>query len=167
MSRHGRVWAAALGVVPVLVASACANNAPGDLTASAAKLLRPAVQDVRQAAATGSFADLRRAVQQLKNLVQQEERAGEVSAQRAVAIEDAADALLQDARPTPSPTPSSLSPTPTPTTESPTPTPTSASPTPTSSPAPTGSQTPIVSVSAVAGGWHDHGKPSPSPSSSS
>ena len=157
----------AAAVASVLVVSACANNAPGDLSGSAASVLRPAVQDVRQAAATGTYTDLRQAVQRLKDLVQQQERAGEVSAQRATAIEDAADVLLQDARPTPSPTPTSESPTPTPTSESPTPTPTSQSPTPTptsASPTPSHSSSPLVSVSAASGGLHGQGKPSPSPS---
>lgn len=153
----------------VFAATACVNS-PGDLTGSAAKVLRPAVEDVRQAAASGSFSELRQAVQRLKDLVKQEERAGEVSAQRATAIEDAADVLLQDARPTPSPTPSTISPSPTVTSASPTPTSASPTPSPTSaSPTPSHSQSPVVSVSAVAGGggWHgQHPTPSPSPSSS-
>lgn len=153
-------------VVPVVLVAGCASNAPGDLTGSAAKVLRPAVEDVRQAAAGGSYSELRQAVQRLKDLVSQEEQAGEVSSQRGVAIENAADVLLQDARPksSPSPTPTTESPTPTLTTESPTPTPTptTASPTPSetsASPSPTAS----VTVSAVAGGLH-HGKPTSSPS---
>jgi hypothetical protein len=144
---------AALAATATVLVAGCANDAPGDLNASAAKVLRPAVEELRQAAATGTFADLRSAVEQLKTLVQQQQDAGNVTAQRANAIDDAADVLLQDARPSPSPTPSSESPTPTPTTESPTPTPTSASPTstPTSaSPTPSGSSTPILSVSAGA-----------------
>ncbi|HEX4655212.1 MAG TPA: hypothetical protein VH274_05675 [Mycobacteriales bacterium] len=155
-------------VAAVLLASACTANAPGDLTTAAAKVLRPAVENVRQVAAAGSFTELRQAVQDLKDLVQQEERAGDVSAQRANAIEDAADVLLQDARPTPSPTPSSASPTPTETSESPSPTPTSASPTPSesASPTPSDSHSPIVSVSAVAGSPHGRTSPSASPSPS-
>ena len=144
---------AALAVTAMLLVAGCANNAPGDLNASAAKVLRPAVEQLREAVASGSYADVRSAVEQLKSLVQQQEDAGNVTAQRANAIQDAADVLLQDARPTPSPTPSSESPTPTPTSESPTPTPTSESPTPTptsASPTPSNSSTPIVSVSAVA-----------------
>ena len=140
--RRGKI--AALGATAILLLAGCANNAPGDLNSSAAKVLRPAVENVRQVAASGTYADLQSAVQQLKSLVQQQEQKGNVTAQRANAIQDAADVLLQDARPTPSPTPSSESPTPSLTSESPTPTPTSASPTPSSS------STPIVSVSAVA-----------------
>jgi hypothetical protein len=151
--------------VSVLAAAGCATNSPGDLTTSAAKVLRPAVENVRQAAAGNSFSALRQAVQHLKDLVQQEEQAGEVSAQRATAIQDAADVLLQDARPKPSPTPSTFSPTPTQTSASPTPTPTSASPTPTeTSESPNPSQSPLVSVSAVAASG---GRPSPSASASS
>jgi hypothetical protein len=155
-------------VATALIAG-CANNAPGDLTSSAAKTLRPAVENVRQAAASGTYQDLKTAVQQLKDLVQQQETAGAVTAQRANAIEDAANVLLQDAKPTPSPTPivTSLSPTPTETSESPTPTPTSASPTPTetsASPTPSSSQSPIVAVSA---GTKPQHKPRSSPSSSS
>jgi hypothetical protein len=155
-------------VASVLLATSCASNAPGDLTASAAKVLRPAVEHVRQAASAGSFTELRQAVQDLKDLVQQEERAGDVSAQRANAIEDAADVLLQDARPAPSPTPSIASPTPTESSESPTPTPTSASPTPTdsASPTPSSSHTPVVSVSAVAESPHGRTSPSASPTPS-
>jgi hypothetical protein len=165
-----RAWAAIVVVPLVLSAAACANSS-GDISASAVKVLKPAVQDVREAAATGTYADLRRAVQRLKDLVNQEEQSGDVSSQRAVAIENAADVLLQDARPTSSPTPSptSESPTPSPTTTSesptPSPTPSSASPTPTSaSPSPSDSKSPLVSVS---GNTHKPKKTaSPSPSSS-
>ena len=167
-----RAWAS-LVVVPLLLsASACAGST-GDLSASAAKVLRPAVQDVREAADSGSYGDLKRAVQRLKDLVNQEEQAGEVSSQRAVAIENAADVLLQDARPKPSPTPSvtSESPTPSPTetSESPTPspTPTSASPSPTSaSPTPSESKSPIVQVSAHSRPPKKSPTSSPSPSAS-
>ena len=145
-----RTLGAAVASATVLATAACNANAPGGLSNAAAKVLRPAVENIRQTAASGTYAELTQAVSHLQDLVQQEEQAGEVSAQRATAIEDAADALLQDARPSPSPTPSSESPTPTPTptTESPTPTPTSESPSPT--PTPTSqSPTPIVSVSAL------------------
>lgn len=167
--------AAAFLVVPVLLAGACTSNSPGELSSSAVKVLRPAVEDVRQAAATGTYADLRQAVQDLKDLVQQEQDAGEVSSQRAVAIENAADVLLQDARPTKSPTPTitSESPTPTPTitSESPTPTPTSESPTPSEHPSPSDSPSPVVSVSAGGGQAGKTSRPvstssSPSPSPS-
>lgn len=164
--RRGKV--AALAAVATVLIAGCANNAPGDLTSSAAKTLRPAVEHVRQVAASGTYADLKSAVQELKSLVRQQEQAGHVTAQRANAIEDAADVLLQDAKPTPSPTPivTSLSPTPTETSESPTPTPTSASPTPTetsASPTPSTSHTPVVSVSA---GTRQQRKPTPSSSPS-
>ena len=93
----------------------CVDNAPGDLSASASAVLRPAVQDVRQAAATGTYADLKDAVASLKSLVEQQESDGEISADRATAIEDAADVLLNDARPSPKPTPTVTTASPTPT----------------------------------------------------
>ena len=167
-----RIVSVAVAAASVLPAVACTSNSPGDLNAAAAKVLRPAVENVRQAAATGTYADLRQAVQRLKDLVRQEEQSGDVSSQRAIAIENAADVLLTDARPTPSPTPSTTSPTPTPTptSESPTPTPTptsaspSASPSETTSPTPTNS--PAVSVSAAAESRHTQPSPSASASSS-
>jgi len=169
MSR--RAWATVVAV-PLVLSAACAGGT-GDLNASAAKVLQPAVQDVRDAAATETYGDLRRAVQHLKDLVQQEQDNGDLSSQRAVAIENAADVLLQDARPTssPSPTTTSESPTPTPTTTSesptPSPTPTSASPTPTSaSPTPSESKSPIVQVSGRAQKPRKAESPSPTPSSS-
>jgi hypothetical protein len=130
------------------LASGCAQNAPGDLSPAAEKVLGPAVQHVREVAATNNYPELRAAVADLKDLVRQEQDSGDVTPSRAAAIADAADVLLLDAKPKPSPTPTTTSPTPTPTptTESPTPsiTPTTTSPTTTTSP--------IVStsVSAVA-----------------
>lgn len=172
MTRRG--WAAILVVPVALSASACAGGT-GDLNASAAKVLRPAVQNVRDAAANGSYGDLRRAVQHLKDLVDQEVQAGDLSSQRAVAIENAADVLLQDARPKPSPTPSqtSESPTPSPTTTSesptPSPTPTSESPTPTptsASPTPSESKSPLVKVSGNAHKPRNSASPTPTRTSS-
>jgi hypothetical protein len=124
-----------LGVATAVVLAGCSSGNPGDLTRDAADVLQPAVQHVREVADTGNFAELRAAVANLKDLVHQQERAGNVTPSRAAAILDAADALLTDARdvmsPSPTPTPTTESPTPTPTTESPTPTPTTESPTPT------------------------------------
>lgn len=155
----------ALAAAASMFIAGCANDAPGDLTSAAAKTLRPAVQNVRQAAASGSYADLRSAVQQLIQLVRQEESSGGVTAQRANAIEDAANVLLQDARPAPSPTLSSESPSPTVTIESPTPTPTVESPTPTStSPTASASTTPILTVSAAA--HSPRQQPTPTPTNS-
>jgi hypothetical protein len=114
----------------IAVLAGCSGGNPGDLTRDAADVLQPAVQHVREVADTGNFAELRAAVANLKDLVHQQERAGNVTPSRAAAILDAADALLTDARdvmspsPTPTPTLTSESPTPTPTTESPSPTPT-------------------------------------------
>jgi len=119
----------------LVVATGCTAQ-PGELSASAEKVLKPKVQQVRETAANGTYSQLVTKVRQLKALVAKEHDAGEVSDSRAAAIIDAADTLVTDARPTPSATP----------TQSQTPTPTQSS----SSPPPTPSQTP----------------PSPSPSSS-
>ena len=148
-----RLRGLSLLLVGVAVA-ACSAGTPGDLSASASKVLSAQVQQVRELAATGTFAQLRAAVTNLKSLVRQQADEGEVSASRAAAIQDAADALLQDARalrPTPSPTVTTTSPTPTPTitSESPTPTPT---PTETVSPTPTDTSSPLVSTSVGTGG---------------
>jgi hypothetical protein len=138
--------AVAVGTMCAL-AGGCATNAPGDLNQAASNVLAPAVQHVREVASTGDYPQLKAAVTQLKALVRQEERSGDVSPSRATAIEDAADVLLLDAKPKPKPTPSPTTPTVTPTTESPTP---SATPT-TTSPTPTTTTSPIISTSAAAG----------------
>jgi len=158
IGRLGKLVAAAAAA---LVVAGCASNAPGDLTAAAAQLLAPQVQDIRTAASDGDYAQLRLAVARLKSSVRQQERTGAVSPSRANAILDAADALLQDARTqlSPSPTPTTESPTPTPTTESPTPTPTTESPTPTPT---TESPTPIISASLGGQSSEPSHKPKPS-----
>jgi hypothetical protein len=153
--RLARLFAAA---ALALTVAGCANDAPGDLTAAAAKVLAPQVQHVREVAALGDYAQLRAAVANLKSLVRDQQRDGAVSPSRATAIQDAADALLQDARLelSPTPTPTTESPTPTPTTESPTPTPTTT----TESPTPTPSDTSSPIVSASVGGGHTSAPPS-------
>src|SRR3954447_2203755 len=108
--------------------SGCSSGTPGDITAAGERVLQPAVQHVREVASTHNYLELRAAVAQLKSLVRQQQRLGNVSASRAVAIEDAADVLLEDASPSPSPSPTPTTTSPTPT---PTPTTTSATPTPT------------------------------------
>jgi hypothetical protein len=139
----------------IAVLAGCSGGNPGDLTRDAADVLQPAVQHVREVADTGNFAELRAAVANLKDLVHQQERAGNVTPSRAAAILDAADALLTDARdvmspsPTPTPTLTSESPTPTPTTESPTPVPTTESPSPTPTPTTT---SPVATTSVGIGG---------------
>ena len=140
---------ALLMVAAVLVAVAgCSTNNPGELTAAAQRVLVPRVQHVREVAAFGDYRRLQVAVDELKALVRQEEAAGQVTPARAAAIMDAADALVQDASPSPTPSPSSTSPSPTPspssTSPSPTPSPTTTSPTPSTSSSPT----PTVSLSA-------------------
>jgi hypothetical protein len=131
----------------VLVVTGCSSGRPGDLTAAAEKQLVSKVQQVRDTAATGTYAELGREVQQLKTLAERLNSQGQVTDARLSAIEDAADKLLTDAKPAPT-----ASPTPTQSSSSPTPTPTqSASPTPTqsASPTPTDSQTPtpLTSIS--------------------
>ncbi|HEU5034312.1 MAG TPA: hypothetical protein VFT62_06090 [Mycobacteriales bacterium] len=148
-----RVVLVAPALAAAMVTSGCASNAPGDLNAAATNVLYPAVQTIRQVAKTGSYRELRQSVVQLKALVSEQQRLGNVSMSRATAIEDAADVLLQDARPSPRPVPTvtSESPTPTPTqtTQSPTPTPTPTSESP--SPTPTESSPgPVVSASVGA-----------------
>jgi hypothetical protein len=122
--------------------TACSSGSPGDITVAGERVLQPAVQHVREVASTHNYPELRAAVAQLKALVRQEQQSGDVSGSRAVAIEDAADVLLEDASPSPSPTP-----TPTTTSATPTPTPTTTSATPT--PPPT--STPSASTSTTAG----------------
>ena len=124
---------------------ACSSGTPGDITPQGARVLGDAVQHVREVASTHNYAELRAAVAQLKSLVRQEQASGDVSPSRAVAIEDAADKLVEDASPSPSPTPS-----PTTTSPTPTPTPTTTSPTPTPTPTPSATTSPLVSASAAA-----------------
>lgn len=144
MRRH----ALAAAAVVVAIATGCSAQ-PGDLSAAAQRVLVPKVQQVRETAAHGTYAELVAKVRQLKALVESERSAGEVSDSRAAAIDDAADTLVQDARPTPSPTPtqSSSSPTPTQSSSSPTPTQSSSSPTPSSSESPSPGTT--ISVGGI------------------
>ena len=142
--------AAAACAAGLVVVTGCSSGQPGELTAAAEKQLVPKVQQVRDTAATGTYAELTREVRQLKTLVERLHNQGQVTDGRFSAIEDAADQLLTDAKPAsvPSPTPSqtSSSPTPTPTaTTTPTPTPT-ASPTPSESQSPTPGTTISVGV---------------------
>ena len=153
MSR--RWWVLTTPVAPVvasLLLAACSSGTPGDITVAGERVLQPAVQHVREVASTHNYAELRAAVAQLKSLVRQEQAKGDVSASRAVAIEDAADKLVEDASPSPSPTPS-----PTTTSPTPTPTPTTTSPTPTPTPTPSVTVTTQVSTSAAAGGANGGG----------
>jgi hypothetical protein len=138
-----RVAGAIAAVVVVIGAAGCSSGQPGDITAAGEKVLAPKVQQVRDVAATGTYPQLERVVNQLKRLVDKERASGDVSDSRANAIKDAADVLLTDARPTSSP-----SPTPTQTSSSPTPTPTvtpTSSPTPTTTP-PSSSPSPTTTI---------------------
>ena len=153
-----RAMLAAIATVLSLTLAGCSNNAPGDISPAAKRLLRPAVEHLRVGAASNSFGALRIAVNDFKDLVNQEERAGEVSASRALALRDAADALLLDAKPSPSPTPS-----PTTTSPTPSPTPTTESPTqPHTTPPP--SPTPTVSVTVSTSTQAESASPPPSQS---
>jgi hypothetical protein len=147
--------AAGLVVLAAIGAAGCAANTPGAITPAATRILAPAVQHVREVAATNNYGQLQAAVAQLLSLVRQEQQAGAFTDSRAAAIMDAADILLSDAKPTPTPT--STSPTPSPTSESPTPTSSSTpslSPTPSSTPSTTSpTPTPSQSASAQAGGF--------------
>jgi hypothetical protein len=149
MRRRTATAAVAGGVLAgVAVLTGCSGSS-GEVTAKAERVLAPKVQQVRDVAATGSYAQLQRVVAQLKRLVAQERVAGQVSNGRAADIDNAADRLLVDAAPTerPTPTPSvtpSATPTPTPT-PSPTPSP-SASPTPTQTSSQQSSSTPGSTV---------------------
>lgn len=122
-----RVAGAAVIAAAAIVLTGCSTGQPGDITAAGEKVLAPKVQQVRDVAATGTYAELVRVVNQLKRLVTTELNDGQVSQSRANAIMDAADTLLTDARPSESPTP--------------TVTHTSASPTPTATPSQTPSAT--------------------------
>jgi hypothetical protein len=148
VSRRWAVPAAAFFVGGVLTLSGCSNGSPGDITVAGARVLQPEVEHVRQVASTHNYLELRAAVAQLKSLVRQQERLGNVSSSRAVAIEDAADVLLEQASPSPTPTPSPTTTSPSPT---PTPTPTTTSPPPTPTPTLSSSGGPLVSASALAG----------------
>jgi len=137
---------AAISVV-VVAAVGCTSGAPGELTASAERVLVPKVQRVREAAAHGTYSQLTSAVHALKSSVAAEQRKGQVSDSRATSIDDAADQLLLDAAPTATPTPSpTLTQSATPT-QTPSP---SSTPTQTATPSPTASSaspSPTVSIS--------------------
>jgi hypothetical protein len=151
--RLRRGLAALLLGVPALVTAGCASS-PSDLTAQAEQQLRPRVEHLRVLIHAHEFTALVAAVHSLDQLVERLEREGQVTRARGTQIEDAADALLALASPSPSPSPSptrspTLPPTPSRTpspTRSPTPTstPTTPSPSPTSP-----SPTPSVTVSVL------------------
>jgi hypothetical protein len=107
---------------------ACSSGTPGDISPAAARALRAQVEHVREVAAGGDYQQLKAAVAALKGQVEQFRRDGDVSSSRAVAIDDAADVLLEDTSPSPTPSPTTTSPTPSQTT---TPPPTTTTPPPT------------------------------------
>lgn len=141
-----RAAGAVAAVACALAVAGCSSGQPGDITAAGEKVLAPKVQQVRDIAATGTYEQLVRAVNQLKRLVDAELNDGQVSQSRANAIMDAADTLLTDARPSESPTPTvshtSASPTPS-ATPSQTP---SASATPSSTPSSSQSSSPGTGI---------------------
>ncbi|HWB68272.1 MAG TPA: hypothetical protein VG708_15735 [Mycobacteriales bacterium] len=137
----GRRWvpAALAAAVAGCVAIAGCANSNAAITQSGAKALKPYLVRVRAAAHDESLATLQSAVTQLQAATARENAAGDLTRQREVEIDNAADALLTDLTAklsTPSPTPSPTTPSPTPTettpspTTSPTSTPTSTSPSP-------------------------------------
>ena len=141
-----------LALVVAAAASACSTNTPGDITAAGQRVLAPQVQRIRDVAATGTYAQLQNEVKRLKSLVATELRKGQVSSERATAIDDAADELLVDATPTPST--SSASPTQSPSqsatpTQTPTQSPTTTTPSssPSQSASSSGSPSPGVTIS--------------------
>ena len=130
----------------VLLAAGCSSGQPGDLTVAAERQLVAKVQQVRDVAATGTYAQLTREVRQLKALVERLHNQGQVTDARFSAIEDAADALLSDAQPKTRPTTPATSSSPSPT-PSATPTTPSATPTPSQTPSQSSSPTPTTTIS--------------------
>ena len=118
----------------------CASSSSPEISVNASKALSPDVQAVRVAASMKSNAGLKKAINKLRAEVATFESSGDITASRAVNIDNAAGALLTNHQqmyppPTPSPTPSTPTPTPTPTTPTPTPTVTvTVTPTPTPTP---------------------------------
>jgi len=139
MSRRRVVVRVSALLLVIGLGAGCSSGAPGDLTVSAERQLVAKVQQVRDAAATGTYAQLTREVRQLKTLVERLHSQGQVTDARFSAIEDAADTLLSDAKPAATPTPSASSSSPSP---SPTPTASSASPSPTPSASQSASDSP-------------------------
>jgi hypothetical protein len=108
-------------VLGTLLAAGCGSGSSGssDVSASAERALIPYVQAVRQAAANHDYTALKRAVRALKHEVEVEQNG--ISNSRQAQIDNAADAVLIAASPSPT---KSASQTPTPTqtpTETPTP----------------------------------------------
>jgi hypothetical protein len=139
----------ALAVTGVLVAG-CGSGSSSDVTLKAQKALEPYVQAMRTAAAAKNYPALKLAVRALKNEVTVQQDG--ISASRQAEIDDAADAVLTAASPSPSASPST-SPTPT---ESPTQTPTTPPATVTITPtqtvtAPPPTTTPPTTPSSSAG----------------
>jgi hypothetical protein len=88
-----------------LVVAGCGSGSSGSgaVTAKAQAALEPYLEAVREAAAGGNRDAVQRAVQQLKHEVQVERKG--ISASRQAAIDNAADAVLNDIEASPSPTP--------------------------------------------------------------
>jgi hypothetical protein len=90
-------------VVTGLLVAGCGSGSGSDVTLKAQKALEPYVQAVRQAAADKDYPALKRAVHALKQEVTVEQDG--ISASRQADIDDAADAVLAAASPSPSPSP--------------------------------------------------------------
>lgn len=151
----------ALAVTGVLVAG-CGSGSSSDVTLKAQKALEPYVQAMRTAAAAKNYPALKVAVRALKREVRIQQDG--ISASRQAEIDDAADAVLTAASPSPSATPTNSptqtqSPTQTPTTPPPTVTitPTHTVTTPPSAPPTTPSDSISVGTSGDGGGGGNNG----------
>jgi outer membrane murein-binding lipoprotein Lpp len=146
MRRRAATVSAAVVALATGLVTGCSSGQPGDLTVSAERQLVAKVQQVRDVAATGSYAELARDVRQLNSLVERLHSQGQVSDARFSAIEDAAGKLLSDAQPKASPTPSASSSSPSPSSSA-----TSASPSASASQSqsqpPSQSPTPTTTIS--------------------
>jgi hypothetical protein len=99
---------AVLAASLVLAGCGSGSSGSGGVSAKAQAALQPYLEAVRQAAATGNRDAVAQAVRQLKHEVQVE--SGAISTSRQAAIDNAADAVLNDIHsqspsPTPTPTP--------------------------------------------------------------
>ena len=71
--------ALSISAVALLLAAGCSSGQPGDLTVAAERQLVAKVQQVRDVAATGTYAQLTREVRQLKALVERLHNQGQVT----------------------------------------------------------------------------------------
>jgi septum formation inhibitor MinC len=93
-------------VLAAMLAAGCGSGSSGssDVTLKAQRALVPYVEAVRQAAANQDYAALKRAVRALKHEVEVEQNG--ISTSRQAQIDNAADAVLTAASPSPTQSPS-------------------------------------------------------------